>query len=49
MQLSVTATRTDMLYRMTVVTYHPAELTFPLVPQPVEAVAGFSDSRGIKG
>ena len=31
------------------VTCHPAEVTFPLLPQPIKAGTRFSDPRGMQG
>jgi len=31
------------------VTCHPAEVTFPPLPQPIEAGTRFSDHRGMQG
>jgi len=54
-RIAVCATSTTTLWKLTChmgshsITCHPAEVTFPLLPQPIEAGTRFSDPRGMQG
>jgi len=54
-RIAVCAPSTTLLRELTFymgshsVTCHPAEVTFPLLPQPIKASTRFSDPRGMQG